>query len=89
MRLRLAGLVLAAVAASALAVPTAQAAGTVDMEAVVLAAQLDPRKPNEDPTQGAKAGVLLVEQALQARSLLDATYVDGHFGTKTVEAYAP
>jgi hypothetical protein len=87
MRLRLAGLAVLAVAASVITVPAAQAAGTVDMAAVVLAAQLDPRKPDETPTQGAKASVLLVEQALQAKSLLDATYVDGHFGTKTVEAY--
>jgi len=32
--------------------------------------------------------VLAVEQALQARQLLDATWVDGYFGSKTVEAYA-
>jgi len=96
MRLGLAGLALVAVATTSLtsmatmaSVPApAAAAGTVNMEAVVLAAQLDPRKPNEDPTQGAAASVLLVEQALQAKSLLDATYVDGHFGTKTIDAYA-
>lgn len=93
MRLRLAGLTLVAVAAAAIPVlpvnpAPAAAAGTVNMEAVVLAAQLDPRKPNEDPTQGAQASVLLVEQALQAKSLLDASYVDGHFGTKTIDAYA-
>ncbi|TDP96701.1 peptidoglycan-binding protein [Labedaea rhizosphaerae] len=90
MRLRLAGLALVAVAAAAIPVipVPAAAAGTVNMEAVVLAAQLDPRKPNEDPTQGAQASVLLVEQALQAKSLLEASYVDGHFGTKTVDAYA-
>jgi hypothetical protein len=87
MRWRLAGLAL--VAAMSVSIPVlAEAAATVDMAAVVKAAQLDPRKPDEAPTQGAKASVLLVEQALQAKSLLDASYVDGHFGTKTVEAYA-
>ncbi|GLY69077.1 peptidoglycan-binding protein [Amycolatopsis taiwanensis] len=89
MGFRCAGLVLAAVAATAAWVPApANAVATADMAAVVKAAQLDPRKPDTTPTDGAKASVLLVEQALQAKSLLDESYVDGHFGTKTVEAYA-
>ncbi|HEY1178524.1 MAG TPA: peptidoglycan-binding domain-containing protein [Phytomonospora sp.] len=61
---------------------------TVDMEAVVKAAQIDPRRADSTLTPGAKASVLLVEQALQARGLLSSTYVDGYFGTKTIDAYA-
>ncbi|WIM95104.1 peptidoglycan-binding protein [Actinoplanes oblitus] len=60
----------------------------VDMEATVLAAQIDPRRPDHTLTPGAKASVLAVEQALQARNLLNAQWVDGYFGTETVTAYA-
>ncbi|MGN6610418.1 MAG: peptidoglycan-binding domain-containing protein [Angustibacter sp.] len=60
----------------------------VNMEAAVKAAQIDPRRADDTLTQGAKASVLAVEQALQARHLLDAGWVDGYFGSKTVEAYA-
>ncbi|MFG2085162.1 MULTISPECIES: peptidoglycan-binding protein [unclassified Spirillospora] len=73
--------------------PVAQAAGSgalprVNMEATVKAAQIDPRRPDDTLTPGAKAGVLLVERALRDRNLLDATWVDGYFGTTTVAAYA-
>lgn len=61
---------------------------TVNMEAAVKAAQIDPRRADDTLTPGAKASVLLVEQALHAKNLLDAQWVDGYFGTKTVEAYA-
>ncbi|MEU3454929.1 hypothetical protein ABZ671_15215 [Micromonospora sp. NPDC006766] len=60
----------------------------VDMEAVVLAAQIDPRRADNTLTPGAKSSVLAVEQALQARNLLNAQWVDGYFGTTTVSAYA-
>jgi peptidoglycan hydrolase-like protein with peptidoglycan-binding domain len=60
----------------------------VDMEATVLASQIDPRRADHTLTPGAKTSVLAVEQALQARHLLDATWVDGYFGTETVSAYA-
>jgi peptidoglycan hydrolase-like protein with peptidoglycan-binding domain len=60
----------------------------VDMEVTVLAAQIDPRRADHTLTPGAKASVLAVEQALQARHLLDARWVDGYFGTETVTAYA-
>jgi hypothetical protein len=58
------------------------------MEAVVKAAQIDPRRVDTTITPGSKAGVLLVENALLAKGLLASTYVDGHFGTKTIDAYA-
>lgn len=67
---------------------TAAALPVVDMEATVLAAQIDPRRADNTLTPGAKASVLAVEQALQARSLLDARWVDGYFGTTTITAYA-
>ena len=58
------------------------------MAAVIKAAQIDPRRPDETPTTGSKAGVLEVEKALDAKNFLDPAYVDGHFGTKTIDAYA-
>ncbi|MGK4578524.1 peptidoglycan-binding domain-containing protein [Kitasatospora sp. HPMI-4] len=68
--------------------PTATALPAVDMEATVLAAQIDPRRPDNTLTPGAHDSVLAVEQALQARGLLDARWVDGYFGTTTITAYA-
>jgi hypothetical protein len=67
---------------------TAAALPAVNMEATVLAAQIDPRRPDDTLTPGAKDSVMAVEKALQARHLLDATWVDGYFGTQTVSAYA-
>jgi hypothetical protein len=68
---------------------TLAAAGpVVNMEATVLAAQIDPRRADSTLTPGAKASVLAVEQALQAKNLLAAQWVDGYFGTQTVAAYA-
>ncbi|BFU47604.1 peptidoglycan-binding protein [Krasilnikovia sp. MM14-A1004] len=67
---------------------TAPALPVVNMEATVLAAQIDPRRPDDTLTPGAKSSVLAVEQALQAQHLLDAQWVDGYFGTQTVTAYA-
>jgi hypothetical protein len=61
---------------------------SVNMEALVKAAQIDPRRAGNKLTPGAKASVLLVEKALMARHLLDKKWVDGHFGTTTVAAYA-
>jgi peptidoglycan hydrolase-like protein with peptidoglycan-binding domain len=70
--------------------PRADAASlpVVNMEATVKAAQIDPRRADDTLTQGAKASVLAVEKALHAEHLLDSQWVDGYFGTKTVEAYA-
>jgi len=67
---------------------TATARPVVDMEATVLAAQIDPRRADNTLTPGAKDSVLAVEQALQARQLLDVRWVDGYFGTETISAYA-
>jgi peptidoglycan hydrolase-like protein with peptidoglycan-binding domain len=59
-----------------------------NMEAVLLAAQWDPVKSGTGITPGSGPSVLLVERALSARGFLAASYVDGHFGTATVSAYA-
>ncbi|QKG24499.1 peptidoglycan-binding domain-containing protein [Actinomadura verrucosospora] len=79
----------AAQASAAPAKPAEPAAlPAVNMEATVLAAQIDPRRADDTLTPGAKASVLAVEQALQAKNLLDARWVDGYFGTETISAYA-
>jgi hypothetical protein len=59
----------------------------VTMEATIKAAQIDPRRADQSLTPGARTSVLAVEQALQARSLLAARWVDGYFGSETVAAY--
>lgn len=69
-------------AASAATLPT------VNMEATVLAAQIDPRRADDTLTPGAKSSVTAVEKALQAEHLLDTKWVDGYFGTETIKAYA-
>ncbi|MBY8849690.1 peptidoglycan-binding protein [Saccharothrix longispora] len=61
---------------------------SVDMEAVLKAAQIDPRRADSAITPGAGSSVLLVERALVAEGLLASSYADGHFGTKTIDAYA-
>jgi peptidoglycan hydrolase-like protein with peptidoglycan-binding domain len=67
---------------------TAATRPAVNMEAVLLAAQWDPRKPGTTITRGARGSVIRVERALARRGYLSRTYVDGHFGTSTVAAYA-
>ncbi|MFC5186664.1 peptidoglycan-binding protein [Actinomadura harenae] len=71
------------------AVPSADAAAlpSVNMEALVKAAQIDPRRADNKLTPGAKASVLLVEKALADKHLLDKKWVDGYFGTTTTAAY--
>lgn len=72
----------------AVAGPATAALPQVNMEALIKAAQIDPRRADTAITSGSKDSVLSVERALQARGLLSATYVDGHFGTSTIAAYA-
>ncbi|MBT2231918.1 peptidoglycan-binding protein [Nonomuraea sp. NEAU-A123] len=74
--------------ASAAQAADAGALPSVNMEATLKAAQIDPRRPDSTLTPGAKASVLLVEQALRDRQLLDAKWVDGYFGSTTVTAFA-
>jgi peptidoglycan hydrolase-like protein with peptidoglycan-binding domain len=78
----------AVLAVPALTTAQAGALASVDMEQVLVACQVDPPKPGTDTTPGAASHVLLVEQALQAKGLLAAAQVDGHYGTSTLDAYA-
>ncbi|MGW4487226.1 peptidoglycan-binding protein [Amycolatopsis sp. NPDC004368] len=82
-----------AVVALGVAAPVSAGAATralpaVNMEAVLKAAQIDPRRADSTQTPGAHDSVLLVEQALLDKGLLDAQYVDGYFGTTTITAYS-
>lgn len=72
----------------ALRAGAADAATTVDMETLLLAAQWDPTKTGTGITPGARAAVTAVERALVAEGHLAAGLVDGHYGTATVTAYA-
>ncbi|MGH3902188.1 MAG: peptidoglycan-binding domain-containing protein [Pseudonocardiaceae bacterium] len=65
----------------------AAAEPTVNMESVVKAAMWDPYKNDQSVTPGSGDSVKIVEQALADKKLLDKKYVDGHFGTTTVDAY--
>ncbi len=60
---------------------------TVDMERVLIAAQLDPYRTDDVTTPGAKASVLRVERALRAEAGLAPASVDGYFGTATLDAW--
>lgn len=85
------GVAVAAAAAGANAVLAGKAAAAlpaVDMEQVLLAAQVDPPKADTGLTPGAASHVLEVERALNAKGLLTSGAVDGHYGTSTVSAYA-
>lgn len=78
----------AALTANAAIGTPATALAVVDMEMVLLAAQVDPPKPNTGLTPGASSHVIEVERALNAKGLLSSGAVDGHYGTSTVSAYA-
>lgn len=65
---------------------TSPAKPKVSLAHVVYAARHDP--PAAQGHTSYKAEVLVVERALKAEGLLSAQYVDGSFGTKTIEAYA-
>lgn len=64
---------------------TAPAKPKVSLAHVVYAARHDP--PAAQGHTSYKNEVLLVEKALKAEGLLSSTYVDGSFGSKTVDAY--
>ena len=59
---------------------------TVSLAHIVAAARRDPSLPQGGTTY--RAEVLIVERALAAEHLLDWHWVDGSFGTMTVNAYA-
>lgn len=78
----------AAVGASTVLTTDALALPAVDMEMVLLASQVDPPKASTGLTPGASTHVIEVERALNAKGLLTAGAVDGHYGTSTISAYA-
>ncbi|MDQ0758674.1 peptidoglycan-binding domain-containing protein [Streptomyces canus] len=66
--------------------PSTPAKPKVSLAHVIYAAKHDPAAAQGHTTH--KAEVLTVEKALKAEGLLASQYVDGSFGTKTLEAYA-
>ncbi len=81
-------------AATADAIPVPDGGGPVadrpniNMSRALLAAQIDPGRPDTGITFKAKSSVIRVERQLRRRGLLARQYVDGHFGSSTVAAYA-
>ena len=59
----------------------------INMSRVLLAAQIDPGRPGTGLTFRAKRSVLRVERRLHRHGLLARSFIDGHFGTTTKEAY--
>ncbi|PXY31384.1 peptidoglycan-binding domain-containing protein [Prauserella muralis] len=84
----LSGALLGATGTAAPAPSVAAPATTVNMEAVIKAAMWDPYKSGQDVTDGSGPSVTKVEDALADKGFLASKYVDGHFGTSTVSAYA-
>lgn len=77
------------VSADAFAGTSAAAAAlpAVNHERLLLAAQLDPSKPDRGLTSGAEASVKTIKAALIAKGLLAASDTDGHFGRGTMDAW--
>lgn len=59
-----------------------------DLSNVVTAAKRDPSRPTGGVTTGARADVLLLENALVDLGFLSRIWVDGSYGSKTKDAYA-
>ncbi|ADD40195.1 hypothetical protein [Stackebrandtia nassauensis] len=76
------------IASNALADPASPKLAEVDMELVLVAALVDPPKPDMAPTDPCGPHVKLVETAMEAKKLLEGKNVDEHFGSATVQAYA-
>ncbi|THV41692.1 peptidoglycan-binding protein [Glycomyces buryatensis] len=77
----------AAMVPAVFAMRQADAATSVNMELVLVAAMVDPRKSGSDTTLNAGPHVKVVEAALDAKGHLDADLVDGHYGSTTITAY--
>jgi putative peptidoglycan binding protein len=85
-RARATALVAATVAAATLAGGQAAGAATVDMEKLVIAAQLDQYRPNNGVTPGGGDDVRLVQRTLRSKGY--GVAVDGNFGSQMTAAYA-
>ena len=87
-------LALAASAASTAAakpapdIPPPAPTPAINMSKVLLAAQIDPARPDTAITPGSKASVIRVERLLRRRGLLARNLVDGHYGSSTKAAFA-
>jgi len=60
----------------------------INMSKVLLAAQIDPSRPDTAITPGSRSSVIRVERLLRRRGLLARTLVDGHYGSSTKAAFA-
>jgi hypothetical protein len=60
----------------------------LNMSRALLAAQIDPARPDTAITAGSKVAVIRIERLLRRRGLLAKRYVDGHYGSTTKAAYA-
>jgi peptidoglycan hydrolase-like protein with peptidoglycan-binding domain len=85
-RRRATAIVAATMAAATLAGAQAASAAPVDMEKLVIAAQLDQYRPNNATTPGGDDDVKLVQRTLRSKGYNVA--VDGNFGAQTTAAYA-
>lgn len=57
----------------------------VDLSDLERAFRQDPARPGDEGTNGARIDVRRFERALSKKGYLDARYIDGSYGTKTVE----
>jgi hypothetical protein len=78
----------AAVARPAPDIPPPVDKPNINMSRALLAAQIDPGRPDTGMTFKAKSSVIRVERQLRRHGLLASSLVDGHFGSSTVAAYA-
>jgi peptidoglycan hydrolase-like protein with peptidoglycan-binding domain len=60
--------------------------GEVSLARLKEAAKLDPGRPNGEGTPRCEASVRTFENALAVAGFLNRAYVDGSYGTKTIEA---
>ncbi|MET0816660.1 MAG: peptidoglycan-binding domain-containing protein [Solirubrobacteraceae bacterium] len=60
----------------------------LNMSRALLAAQIDPGRPDTAITPGSKVAVIRIERLLRRRGLLARQFVDGHYGSSTKSAYS-
>ena len=60
----------------------------LNMSRALLAAQIDPARPDTAITAGSKVAVIRIERLLRRRGLLARQFVDGHYGSSTKSAYS-
>jgi len=58
----------------------------LNMSRALLAAQIDPGRPDTAITPGSKVAVIRIERLLRRRGLLARQFVDGHYGSSTKSA---